>query len=179
MRCKGFTLLELLVAMSVASLLAALAIPSFVQLKSNVKRAAYTNNFLANLALARSESIKRGKRVVLCKSSNGSDCTKAGQWDGGWLIFEDRDNDGVHDADESLIRVESALSKSWRFKGNSSVANYISYHPLGRAFFISGAFQAGTLTLCEISETATTGSKIVISSAGRPRSQTSELTSCV
>jgi type IV fimbrial biogenesis protein FimT len=177
-RMCGMTLIEVLVVLLVLSALWSLGAPAFSPVIHNTRLAAYTNNFLAGLALARSESIRRGRRVVLCKSSNGSDCTKVGEWSGGWLIFEDANNDAVRDASETVIRHAANLPQNWRLTGNLHVANYISYHPTGRSRLASGAFQAGTLTLCELAEETKEGVQIVISSAGRPRSVRLDLKTC-
>lgn len=177
-KANGFTLIELLVVLSVLAVLSSLALPAFSQMLRDVRLAAYTNNFLADLAVARTESIKRGKRVVLCKSANGSGCTKTGFWSGGWIIFVDSNNDGVRDDGEVLIRYESKLPSNWRLKGNLNVAHYVSYHPMGRTYLIGGAFQAGTLTLCEIAEGSSPGTTIVISNTGRPRSARVTVASC-
>jgi type IV fimbrial biogenesis protein FimT len=177
-KSRGFTLVELLVVLSVVAVVAGLAFPTFSQTLRDARLAVYTNNFLADLAVARSESIKRGKRVVLCKSSDGSECTTTGHWSDGWLIYEDTNNDGVRDEAESLIRYESKFPANWRLKGNFPIANYISYHPMGRTHLISGAFQAGTLTLCEIAVGSVPGTSIVISNTGRPRSARVTVSSC-
>lgn len=178
-RMFGISLIEVLVVLVVLSVLWSLGAPAFSLVVRNARLGAYTNNFLAGLALARSESIRRGRRVVLCKSSNGSDCTKAGEWSGGWLVFEDANNDAVRDASETVIRHAEKLPQDWRLSGNFHVANYISYHPTGRSRLVSGAFQAGTLTLCELAVEENEGVQIVISSAGRPRSVKLDLKSCL
>jgi type IV fimbrial biogenesis protein FimT len=174
----GFTLVELLVSLAVAATLASLSAPTFVKTLRDMLLLAYTHSLLGDLAFARSESIKRGRRVVLCKSSDGVDCTKLGQWSTGWLIFEDTDNDGERSSSETIIRGAARLPGSWRVTGNNPVANYISYHPMGRTQLISGAFQAGTLTICETSSEPIEGAKIIISASGRPRSQKSLLAAC-
>ena len=174
----GFTLVELLVSLALAAILASLSAPTFVKTLRDMRLLAYTHSLLGDLAFARSESIKRSRRVVLCKSSDGVDCTKLGQWSTGWLIFEDTNNDGERGSSETVIRSAAKLPVSWRVTGNSPVANYISYHPMGRTKLISGAFQAGTLTICEVSPEPTQGAEIIISASGRSRSQKSVLAAC-
>ena len=102
-RHSGFTLLELMVTVAVAALLLAIGVPTFQSMVRNNRIAAHTNDFMSSLNLARSEANKRGRRVVLCKSDktdNIAACTAAnnccttstGNWEQGWIVFVDADN---------------------------------------------------------------------------------------
>ena len=65
----GFTLIELLVAIAIAAILIALAAPSFKQLIQSSTMSSNVNNFLADMRYARSEAIRRGGSVVMCRSN--------------------------------------------------------------------------------------------------------------
>lgn len=111
----GFTLLELLVTMAIVAILAALALPSFTTLVANNRLATKANETLAAVMLARSESFKRGKRVVLCKSSDAATCetSSSSPWSSGWIIFVDDDNSGqrtTSSANEPLLRVGESVT---------------------------------------------------------------------
>lgn len=176
---RGVTLVELMIGLVVMATLLALAAPSFSAMVHSTRLSTWTNDFLSDLALTRSEAIRRAQRVVMCKSADGTSCTNAGFWDQGWLMFVDANNNGLREATETLIRQQAAMPQGWRLSGNANVSRYISYHPMGNTRLISGAFQAGTLTLCEVTTEASSGSQVIISSAGRPRSQRVDLASCV
>jgi type IV fimbrial biogenesis protein FimT len=178
-RSAGVTLVELLVGLAVMALLLAVAVPSFSAMLQNTQRSTLTNDFLADLALTRTEAIRRGQRVAMCKSADGAACTTADHWDQGWLLFVDANNNGLRESGETLVRQQSALPAGWRLRGNTNVARYVSYHPMGNSRLISGAFQAGTLTICAVSAQQVEASQIVISSVGRPRTQRVTLASCV
>lgn len=175
----GFTLIELLVSLAVLGILAAVVVPGLAQFGHAARMSMLGNRFLGDLAHARSEAIKRGKRVVVCKSINGVVCTTTGHWDGGWMVFEDSNNNGRREATETRLSVVEAQPPGWRVKGTFSGAHYVSYHPMGRSQLVSGAMQGGTLTICRTSAQPTDGLQVVISLAGRPRSQRATVSSCV
>jgi type IV fimbrial biogenesis protein FimT len=98
----GFTLIELMVTISVLAILAAIAFPSFQgSLRSN-RVATTTNELLASLSLARSEGIRSTRGGAVCTSENGTAC--GGDWNSGWIVWTDNDGDGALDAGEPIVR---------------------------------------------------------------------------
>lgn len=179
-RCKsmGFTLVELLLVVAVIALLQALTAPVFASLVNSVRLSSATNSLFSSLILARSEAIKRNSRAVVCKSGSGLACTSSGGWEQGWIVFHDPNNNAVLDDGETLLYREYALSNLIRLTGNSPVVSYVSYTPMGTTSYTSGAFQAGTLTVCVQSATPVDARQIVISSAGRPRTAKTTVEQC-
>ncbi|MDO8437169.1 MAG: GspH/FimT family pseudopilin [Nitrosomonadaceae bacterium] len=174
----GFALTELMVTLSVSAILLAVSVPAFNQAMVSNRLTAYANDMFATLALARSEAIKRNRRVVLCKSSDdGQTCAAMGGWEQGWIVFVDLDNDANRVASELIVYKIPALPNGYALNGNTSISSYVSYDPQGMTKLASGAFQAGTFTLCPPAPAASGhGRKIVISASGRSR--VSKITSC-
>lgn len=173
---RGFTLIECLMAVAVMAILATVAIPASSALLASHRLTAEANAFLAALHLARSEAIKRNRRVVICTSASGDDCESASSWDQGWLVFEDANNNAGVDEGEAILRRGQALKAGLAMKGNAPVSAYVSYTPLGLTKKISGAFQAGTITLCE--PAGGDARQIIISISGRPRVTKATVSSC-
>ncbi|MBP7370617.1 MAG: GspH/FimT family pseudopilin, partial [Arenimonas sp.] len=67
---KGFNLIELIVALSVLSILVTLSIPSFTSLFNSNRLTANANEMLSTIQLARMEAVRRNARVVVCRSDN-------------------------------------------------------------------------------------------------------------
>ena len=170
MRYKaGVTLIELLVTIAIVAILATLAVPSFTQIIKDNRLATATNELVATLHFARMEAIRQGKRVTICKSSNGQDCCRddpscdaSKGWEQGWIVFVDEDNSGTRESGESLLRVREALEGTTKITGNHNVKNYISFLPTGESP------TNGTLTVCD-DRTGAYGRQIVISPTGRVR----------
>ena len=85
-KLNGFTLVELMVAITIMAILLAVATPSFNDVLLGSKLSSYTNNFAASSTLARGEAIKRNKPVTLCVSIDGTNCG-AGGWEQGWIVL--------------------------------------------------------------------------------------------
>ncbi len=91
----GFTMLELMTALAVASVLVALAVPNFRTFFLNNRLTSAANDLFASSQRARTEAIKRQANVVLCGTDDpdAADpvCTfGAGT---GWIVFQDTNGD--------------------------------------------------------------------------------------
>ncbi len=90
-RPAGFTLWELLVTLTVAAVVVGLAAPAFQGVALDTRRTAAVNAFVTAVQLARSESAKRGRPVVLCATADTLACGDGGDYGRGWMVFVDLD----------------------------------------------------------------------------------------
>ena len=178
MKQSGATLMELMVVLAIAAILLAVAIPGFASLYQASLLSSVTNELVSSLHLTRSEAIKRRSRAVMCPSATGTSCAGSGGWHQGWVVFHDPNNNAALDAGETVILARPGLPAGFRVTGNAPVSRYVSYTPAGGAKLISGAFQAGTLTLCNDSGAGNAARQSVISSTGRPRTVRVALAFC-
>ncbi len=106
-RQRGFTLTELIVVIAIAGILLAVGIPSMRNLIVETRLTGHVNQFIAAAMLARSEAIKRGQPVKICRSVNaesGADAcvmTASGDydssdWGSGWIVIVPNGNLVLH-----------------------------------------------------------------------------------
>ncbi len=85
---RGFSLLELMITLSVAAILLVIAVPSFRDLMHRNQVSAASNELLASVAYARTEAITRGQLVSMCPSTdNGATCAGGTTFESGWIVY--------------------------------------------------------------------------------------------
>ncbi|MDP9084396.1 MAG: GspH/FimT family pseudopilin [Pseudomonadota bacterium] len=83
----GFTLIELMVTVSVGAILTAIAIPAFNSFVLNDRDSAQINSLAYSFNYARSEAVKRDTAVTVCPANSGSNvCNNTLTWAGGWIV---------------------------------------------------------------------------------------------
>jgi type IV fimbrial biogenesis protein FimT len=175
---QGFTLVEFLVVLAVMSVLTAVAAPSLSTLGESAQMRTLNNDFLLHLRLARSEAILRGGRVVICTASSTTRCSANAGWHQGWLVFVDSNNNGTLDPGENRLRHRPPAPGGWTMKASSTIARYVSYDGLGSTRMVSGAFQAGTVTICRTGSYRIPPRQVIVNSVGRSRSQNAPSATC-
>lgn len=112
---RGFTLLEVMVAVAILGVLAAIAGPSFTPLIERWRVRQAAEQLQSTLHYARSEAIKRGGQVAIQKLPNYTNgcttATGASDWDCGWFVCEDTDGNGKCDATEPVLQRVDAPSR--------------------------------------------------------------------
>jgi type IV fimbrial biogenesis protein FimT len=103
-RPRGFTLIELMMAVSVAAILLALAAPSFQQAMGKNRLSSAASELTGAVQLARAEAIRNNRRVTLCRSEDGSACSAASSTWPGWILFVDSNSDGVRNNNEPVVK---------------------------------------------------------------------------
>jgi type IV fimbrial biogenesis protein FimT len=129
---RGFTLIEILVVVSIMAVLLALGVPSMREAIERNTVSGHINTFIGGLRYARSEAIRAGVPVVMCQSTNAETsaptCAGAGaSWADGWLIFVNRDLDAGNiyssAGGDTLLKVQGPLSGSGNVTQTSGAAN--------------------------------------------------------
>lgn len=87
-RFSGFTLLELMITLTIGGILLAVAVPAFRSMTVNSRLTAQANELVSALNLARSEAIKRNASISFCRTDNPGDTacsTTTANW-GSWIV---------------------------------------------------------------------------------------------
>jgi type IV fimbrial biogenesis protein FimT len=163
---RGATFIEILTASTLFCVLSGLGLPVYRDWIAAQQLSNHAHFIADTLDVARSEAIKHGYRVNLCKTRDGRQCTDAGGWEQGWLLFVDENHSGQVDDDEIVLHREGPVGDGITMQGNRPVEDYVSYTSLGHARLLSGALQMGTFILCKSGQNAL---KVVLANSGRAR----------
>ncbi len=141
-KMRGLTLIELLVTMAILAILMGLAAPSFLRTVRSNAMATGVNTFLADMRYARSEAVRRGGRVVLCRTdlpeaatpSCAADAGTTGKgWATGWIIFHDLDGNGDYSTGDATLRVQAGLGSVDRvLEGTATASTKFRFTATGR-----------------------------------------------
>ena len=154
----GFSLIELMIAISVAAILFGIAVPQFSTLTQNARISSARNGLFTAFQLARTEAITRRAHVVVCASADGESCS--GAWVGGVLVFLDTNRNRQHESSERLLtQFTPDAFKNLAVNGGRRLT---SFGPDGRS---GGSNQ--TVAICAPGRND--GLSVVISNAGRVR----------
>lgn len=170
-KIAGFTLIELIVTLAVASIALGVAVPSLSTMIRNNSMATQTNALVTDINLARSEALKRGVSVILCRSANPNATTPtcgggANTWTTGWLVFASGDGDNTYTAGtDTLLRIAKPSGDSIAIKTNATSDSDLQYNPNGT---INAAGATAIFALCDDRNEAF-GNQIQIDPRGRPR----------
>ncbi|MBN6211829.1 GspH/FimT family pseudopilin [Ralstonia pickettii] len=149
-KCRGFTIVEILVTLTIVAILAVIAVPSFNGTIQRARTQSEANSLVNDIQFARGEAIKRGMPVSLCASQDGATCTNANAWHVGWIIFNDDNGSGTLDAStDSVLRYRPRFTSGDTFTATtSSTSSALTYSRDGFAINLpnSGTFKVSLST---------------------------------
>jgi len=160
-RQAGFTLIELLVTLSIAAIVTTTVIPAMQEMVSRNTQTSEINTFVAHLQYSRSEAVKRGVRVVMCRSADGLTCGRNDGWHQGWITFADNNANREFDDDEDLLGVEMGQENNIII--TSGQRRRVVYQATG-----SSPGTNATYTFCD-NRYPDNAKAVILSNSGRPR----------
>lgn len=169
-RCKlGFTALELLITMAVAAILMATAVPTFKSYTWNLRLKTAIESLRTDLSLARNRAISMNATTVVCPvldpTSGGElTCANVTEWQQGWMVFADSNEDRQRQALEPILKKAGGIE--FLNISSSLARNALRFYPNGTA-----PGSNATVVFCD-RRGAGFGGKISLSNSGRIAVQT-------
>lgn len=157
---RGFTLVELMITVAIAAILAAVAAPSFRDFVYESRLRSKAGELVSDLNFARLEAVKRNARVLVCaKTAAGNACSATTDWQNGWVVCYDADSDDVCDqtasTDPNPLKAVSLPDRALRLTSTTAV---IRFNPVGTsngsaALTLSGAWTDSTTRTANVAGT--------------------------
>ena len=160
----GFTLIDQMIVLSIIMMLIGQVLPSISSaLKKNQISSIY-NEMLAALNYTRSIAVTTGSWATLCKSNQVATACATSQestWNNGWIVFVDRNKDGVFNKKEKIYLQNTGISPLVLINYSRTI-NHITYGAEGYAVGYNGK-----ISFCDVQQKI--NKTMVISNSGRIR----------
>ncbi len=102
---RGFTLVELLVTITIAAILLAVAVPSYKDFIARNTSESLQSRLATAFVTGRVEAATRNTAVTVCASNNGTGCTGATHWGNGWIVITDANANSAIDGTDEILQV--------------------------------------------------------------------------
>lgn len=160
----GYTLTELMIAITVAVILMLVATESYGSFRQKTKSETARGELSISVQQAMRTALGQGKSVILCPSSDGQQCIKGYNWTSGWMGFVDGNKNRKRDRHESVLLTHDKLDRDTTLI-SSPRRTRIAFHANGTT-----AGSNVTFTICDDrgSQQAIT---LVMSNSGRMRAR--------
>lgn len=164
-RDGGFTLIELMIAISLVAILLATAVPALDDFTNDARQTGAINDFISAIHLARNTAITTNSRVTMCASGSGTNC-EVTSWDSGWIVFADLNSSGSVDAGETVVSASPGVEGLSIQSGEFPAA--LMFRPNGRAMTNALTGNSGEFAVCDF-RGASHAKVILVELSGRPR----------
>ena len=139
---RGFTLLDMLIAVIILALVLGIAIPGLTHAVARVRAVSARTALTAALFDAQRNATVLGRQVIVCAGDDGG-CSGGTDWSDGWIVFIDDNQDRQRGPAERIVRREPKLPRGVGLHGALGRSR-VAYLPNG-----SNAGSNTTFTLCD------------------------------
>ncbi len=135
---KGYTLLEVMMALAIAGILLAVGVPGLTSFVKNNRMLAETNGLMTVLKTARSEAMTQRTNVTVCRTANSVNCGGTGD---NYMAFTDTGTAGEVDGTDAVLLTNPISSETLTItytKCGSSPIDRITFSSRGTAINNNG-----------------------------------------
>ncbi len=136
-RRSGFTLIEALVVVAIIAVTSAIVIPGMSGFVYDSRVSGNVNEFIGAMTLARTEAVKRGRLVTICRSADADNatptCADGSDWATGWIVFQEGSSSsdvGSFGSGDVLLQRRGALISGMIAQSSPAISG-VTFNSLG------------------------------------------------
>lgn len=127
-RQNGFTIIELIICITIIAILLTIALPSFSNLLIENKVSSQVQKLTQTLQLSRTRAITNNIRVTICPIDKSTTCSK--DWSTGYMSFIDINGDRQYNENDTIIFQHTENNKkitlNWRAFGHKRSLQWLA-----------------------------------------------------
>ncbi|MFT7492031.1 MAG: type IV fimbrial biogenesis protein FimT [Pseudohongiellaceae bacterium] len=159
----GFTLINLLIALSISAILATNGIPAIFQSIYYIRASTSYDDLFTLIQFSRQQAVNYHSQVLLCPTIDRVNCID--DWSQTLMVFVDVNNDEIRDELEAIVRARISLQHDEVIKWNASGSRrYLRFKADG-----STGNQNGRFSYCLFTHDKLYAKQIIMTMAGRAR----------
>lgn len=130
----GFTLYELMITLLIVGVVLSYGVPNMAEFRQNSRMTTTANDLHTTFHQARSEATRAKSNITICATADSAAALPVcgGEFEGGWVMFEDTDGDIVVDANEPVLRRFAATAFGVTIDTGGVALDYFSYAATGQ-----------------------------------------------
>lgn len=158
---RGFTLVELLLVITILSIAFGVGLPSINNIVKHTHRKTGLHNLITGIHLARTIAISEQTQTTICPLNESDQCTR--DWNLPITIFRDPEGLRRLTSNEALVRVINP-PKRGTLTGNTGIRSHFGFNASGMA-----RDAIGNILWCPDDANVTKAFQVIINMGGRPR----------
>jgi type IV fimbrial biogenesis protein FimT len=166
---RGFTLVELLVTVSLVAIMLAFAAPSFTAFQRNAALRSTAANFMSAVTSARAEAMRRGINVYLIPTTDQD-------WSKGWTVYADQNwtqalepsSDAIISQSPAIDPLVTVVSSTQATQFNDGGNRYLMFNGGGYPRSNAGTPTNGAIEF-SVEGSSDTRRRVLVTGAGRIR----------
>lgn len=162
MNCRGFSLIEMLITLSIIALLTSAGVASFSSSINRTKVDTQLFSLRQLLSASRQKAIDTHSYITICPSTDAVNCTN--QWEQTLIAFSDHNKNAKVDSEDTVWISSELFDAKQPISKKPSNRSYFRYNPEG---YTQGS--PGHIVICGVSQQINTARKLTLSMAGRTR----------
>ena len=165
---QGFSLFEMLICISILSILLFISLPSMSSMTSNQRVSTQITQIRQALYLARSLAVTQGQVWKVCLMDVSNSCVKEGGKS--LVVFRDDNNDHQLNSNETVKKTSE--TRGVKIKLSASNRAYMRFKITGESL------ESGNFQVCRMDSLKSHGGKVIIYRSGRIRVSMDQFSNC-